>query len=206
MHVSAKDHIQRMVMLYFSSSQSLMIPFREHHIDPTAFTRRDFIVTWGDACMVSLPVLGLLVYLLYWVEPEDAKAWYNAFYYFILGINVAAANNQTHKWAHTHSGNPKWVQWLQKYHLVLPKELHHTHHVPPHTIIYCIVTEWANYPLEKINFWRHLERAIEKLTGFKPRQDDMKWSKKKKAFLKEENSLATRLSQEATLAANYNCI
>ena len=174
-----------------------MIPFREHHVDPTAFTRRDFIVTWGDACMVSAPFMSAVVYLLYSTETQQIKEMHAIFWMFTIGIIVAAANNQTHKWAHTHTGNPKWVTWLQNMHIILPKVHHHLHHTPPHTINYCIVTGWANYPLEYVNFWRHLEWIIEKVTGLKPRQDDMKWSKKKQEFMKLSNNLALRLSKEA---------
>ena len=174
-----------------------MIPFREHHVDPTAFTRRDFIVTWGDACMVSAPFMSTVVYLLCSTEGQQIKEIHAIFWMFTIGIIVAAANNQTHKWAHTHTGNPKWVSWLQNMHIILPKAHHHLHHTPPHTINYCTVTGWANYPLEYVNFWRHLEWIIEKTTGLKPRQDDMKWSKKKQEFMKLSNDLALRLSKEA---------
>ena len=45
---------------------------------------------------------------------------------------------------------------------------------------YCITTGWLNHPLEKLQFWKQLEKYIEKFTGFKPRDDDMEWAKGKK--------------------------
>lgn len=173
-----------------------MVPFREHHVDPTAFTHQDFIVTWGDACMVSIPFMGGVIYLLLSTEPQHIEQMYAIFWMFTVGIFFAAANNQIHKWAHIRSGNPTWVVWLQKMYLILPKAHHHLHHTPPHTINYCIVTGWANYPLEYINFWRQLEWIVEKITGLKPRQDDMKWSKKKQEFMKLSNNLSIHLAQE----------
>ena len=42
--------------------QSLLRPFREHHIDPTAITRHDFIETSGDLCAVTIPIFAFISY------------------------------------------------------------------------------------------------------------------------------------------------
>ena len=182
------------LLLFDYSSQSIYVTFREHHIDPTSFTRRDFIVTWGDICMVSLPALAPVTYMLYFGDAEHGKLWHNVYLFLLTTIHFEASNNQIHKWAHTHSGNPRWVQWLQKYHLMLPKSQHHTHHIAPHNINYCIVTGWANYPLEFINFWRNLEWIIERATGYKPRVDDSKWAEKKRRYIQLKNNTAIESS------------
>ncbi len=107
---------------------------------------------------------------------------------------------QVHKWAHTHKSHlPSWIKWLQRIHIILPIKHHHAHHQPPHIVRYCLVNGWANYPLDYIDFWRKLEWTIESITGWKPRQDDMKWSKKKQNFLKLKNGLSNRLIQENKL-------
>lgn len=174
-----------------------MIPFREHHIDPTAFTRRDFLVTWGDLCLPSSAGMFIPVAMLYGLSPKNVELTYHFILFSAVTALVASTNNQVHKWAHMRKSQlPFWVKWLQGAHILLPIKHHHIHHQPPHVVKYCIITGWANYPLDFVDFWRKLEWIIEALTGAKPRQDDMKWSKKKQKFLKLENELATRLIKE----------
>uniref|UniRef100_UPI003AAA9D44 plasmanylethanolamine desaturase 1 isoform X2 n=1 Tax=Centroberyx gerrardi TaxID=166262 RepID=UPI003AAA9D44 len=132
-------------------------PFREHHIDPTAITRHDFIETNAE---------------IYHNYP-----WYC--FLFALAIFVTLTN-QIHKWSHTYFGLPRWVVLLQDCHIILPRKHHRVHHVSPHETYFCITTGWLNYPLEKLGFWRNLEDLIQGVTGEKPRADDLKWAHKVK--------------------------
>lgn len=85
---------------------------------------------------------------------------------------------QIHKWSHTYFDLPKYITFLQRYHIILPQRQHRYHHIAPHETYYCITTGWLNYPLECINFWNTLERLITKMTGYVPRSDDMRWARK----------------------------
>ena len=100
---------------------------------------------------------------------------------YIFGVSLmlfVTLTNQIHKWSHTYYGLPAWVELLQDLHIILPKKHHRIHHVAPHEIYFCITTGWLNYPLEKIGFWTTVEAIIERLTGIKPRVDDLKWATK----------------------------
>ncbi|CAL4106976.1 unnamed protein product, partial [Meganyctiphanes norvegica] len=154
-------------------------PFREHHIDPTSITRHDFIETNGDNFMLILPCLVLMsrdFLTLPEQQIQDSYCWFS--YLYLLAIFVSLTN-QIHKWSHTYFGLPKWVIALQDLHIILPKRHHRIHHVAPHETYFCITTGWLNYPLEKIRFWSTLEYLIEKITGYKPRDDDFKWAQKR---------------------------
>jgi len=152
-------------------------PFREHHVDPTAITRHDLIETNGDNCLlVILPLLfQTYKYVSYPTAVLDNTFLWDV-YVYALAIFVTLTN-QIHKWSHTYFGLPKWVTFLQDWHIILPKKHHRIHHVAPHETYFCITTGWLNYPLELINFWTTLEWTITKCTGYRPRTDDLKWTK-----------------------------
>lgn len=156
--------------------QAFISPFREHHIDPLAITKHDFIETNGDNCLVTVPGLMLAVYCLLTFPPDLIHTLYPVFCgATTLGI-FATFTNQIHKWSHMHKDLPPLVEFLQQLHIILPRKHHHIHHVAPHETYFCITTGWLNYPLEKLRFWTALEFCIEKLTGHKPRNDDKRWS------------------------------
>ncbi|XP_041433824.1 plasmanylethanolamine desaturase isoform X1 [Xenopus laevis] len=155
-------------------------PFREHHIDPTAITRHDFIETNGDNCMATLIPLACMAYRFMFYTPDLIYKTYQLECFIFALAMFVTLTNQIHKWSHTYFGLPAWVVFLQDWHVILPRKHHRVHHVSPHETYFCITTGWLNYPLEMIGFWRHLEDFIRGVTGEKPRSDDLKWAQKVK--------------------------
>lgn len=135
---------------------AFIFPFRYHHVDPKDMMNGDFISTNGKNSVGCLPVLGLG--LLIPVIPGNAWS--------IAGLSVLTAfvlaiwmTNQFHKWAHL--DEPVGViRLLQRLHLVLTPAHHDRHHVAPYAANYCITSGWCNPLLERVGFFRHLERML----------------------------------------------
>ncbi|RJQ22560.1 hypothetical protein C4580_00730 [Candidatus Woesearchaeota archaeon] len=141
--------------------QSLLKSFRDHHRDPMGITRHDYFETNGDSFLVSLPVLFPSVLYLF-------GFWRLVAVVFFVGI---AFTNQFHKWAH--EVRPAgFVRVLQKSGLILSKKGHRGHHRRPFSRNYCITTGWLNPLLNKVCFWRILEKVITKMTGAVPRKEE----------------------------------
>ncbi len=153
--------------------KALLRPFREHHVDPKAMTRHDYVETNGANCLISLPwAVGALLI------PWDVPGWEAAgvFASGAIGsmIFFVMMTNQIHKWSHFEPHElAAPVRWAQKLHLILPPAHHDIHHTAPFDRYYCITTGWLNWPLTKLHFFKGLERLVTAVTGFIPRKDDI---------------------------------
>lgn len=165
--------------LSFSFMQAFIRPFREHHIDPIAITRHDFVEANGDNCLITLVPMSYALYTTLVWSPEEVRSWYFGYVLLMSLMFFVTFTNQIHKWSHTYGRLPAWVEWLQTMHIILPKGHHRIHHVAPHDTYFCITTGWLNLPLEKTHFWPTCERIIEYWTGIKPRVDDLHWTNKR---------------------------
>merc|ERR1711991_243343 len=111
--------------------------FREHHIDPSAICKHDFIETNADPSLFSVL---LNTYLLFFRSFDPSSSFDVSLYLFALfGGLFAAFTNEFHKWSHMPKP-PAWVQLLQDMWIVLPRRHHAVHHKPPFDKYYCITT------------------------------------------------------------------
>lgn len=135
--------------------RAFIVPFREHHVDPMSITRHDFVQTNGNTSLATLPFLGVV--FLGFPEPEAPGL-------FVTGLIASGGlwsfcTNQFHKWAHADSA-PRLVRALQRAGLILSPERHARHHAPPHDGNFCITAGWLSRPLDRIGFFRGLERFV----------------------------------------------
>src|SRR5882762_6674952 len=148
--------------------RALIRPFREHHVDPKAITRHDFIETNGNNCFICIPPVTLTAAL---VSFESWKGVFVGVLVFSLCLWIFCTN-QFHKWSHS-DDPPRIVVALQRLSLALPRDHHAVHHSAPFATYYCITVGWLNEPLHRIGFFRGLERLISATTGLLPREDDI---------------------------------
>ena len=118
----------------------LILPFREHHRDPTAMTRHGFLELTGNSCLGVTPILGLAVW----------RPWSPIFDAGLIAFALALfGTNLFHKWAHSEKV-PRVVGWLQRWHLILNPARHQVHHTPPNTSAFCVTNGWMNVLLDRI--------------------------------------------------------
>jgi len=140
--------------------RALIRPFREHHLDPKAITRHDFVETNGNNCFICIPPVVLTAAF---VSFGDWKGVFAGVLVFSLFLWIFCTN-QFHKWSHS-DDPPAFVVLLQRLCLVLQRDHHAVHHTAPFDTYYCITVGWLNEPLHRIGFFRGLERIISAATG-----------------------------------------
>jgi ubiquitin-conjugating enzyme E2 variant len=154
---------------YFTESTpiigpSLVKPFRLHHIYPRDICTHNVVEIAGNVCILAVPVLSMCLYLL-WLLPESGWLAFKVVCISVVAITTVATN-QFHKWAHQEE--PSWLaRWLQRTRLVLSPSHHQQHHTAPFNLHYCITNGWLNPFLNRIQFFRRVERFL-RLFGMEP--------------------------------------
>ena len=126
-------------------------PFREHHFDPLAITRHDFVETNGSNCLACSPLLVAASWM-----PLEAAPWIGVQAFMVFTALGVLATNQCHKWAHMdEAATPAIARWAQRAGLVLSREHHQLHHKAPFDSHFCTSNGWLNAPLNRLlRAWR----------------------------------------------------
>jgi len=136
---------------------SLVKPFRLHHIYPRDICTHGLVETTGNICILAVPALSLFLYLM-WLNPDSGFLAFSAVSFALMTV-ATVATNQFHKWAH--QDNPSALaRWLQRKRLVLEPQHHKRHHTQPFDMNYCITNGWLNPLLNRLKFFRRLEKGL----------------------------------------------
>ena len=131
-----------------------------HHHDGRYFTHHSWfysarlLLAIGVAVLVGAWLLGFLNWMTWLVVA--------------LGVNA----NEFHKWAHrSPEENGRLITALQRSRLLQSQRHHAQHHRDDKDSHYCVVTEFLNPLLDRLEVWDRLERLIFAVTGARRRHD-----------------------------------
>jgi ubiquitin-conjugating enzyme E2 variant len=131
-------------------------PFREHHVHPEAIVGHHFLeVNGNNGGAVLLPLL--IAYAGGGPDQTAKSLFAHGFVLFLA--SMVFLTNQFHKWAHARRV-PRAVAWLQRRRLILSPEAHAKHHRGDFARAYCVTTGWLNPALDRLGFFRGMERWL----------------------------------------------
>lgn len=132
-----------------------------HHHDPRYFTRYSWLYSARVLLVIGVAILATTYTInqLNWM----------VFLFVLIGINA----NEIHKWAHRTKGeNGEIITALQRSGLLQSAAHHAVHHRDPKNSHYCVVTNYLNPLLERVQLWTTLESIIFHLFRVQRRPDD----------------------------------
>jgi hypothetical protein len=146
--------------------QALIRHFRSHHTYPRDICVSPFAYTVGNVAIATLLTLPIPTYFAI-INPNSVTWNLITFTYSIIAL-LTLMTNQFHKWAHLEVERvPNYIKFLQKNKIILDPIHHKVHHTKPYESYYCITHGLANPFLEKIHFFRNLEKILA-IFGFNP--------------------------------------
>jgi ubiquitin-conjugating enzyme E2 variant len=134
---------------------ALIGPFRAHHRDPGAMTRRRLLDVNLSNWLGAIPILLAVL----WAFPavDTSAALFGAASGLFLAQSLAWTN-QVHVWAHLDTP-PLVARVLQTMRLAIAPE-HHAQHHRTGSSAYCITVGWLNPLVDRLGFFERLERGV----------------------------------------------
>jgi ubiquitin-conjugating enzyme E2 variant len=132
-----------------------------HHQDGASFLAKSWLGSSWDLLLAA----AALVAVAWWAGRLDWQVWLFA----MLGANA----NQIHKWNHAgRSQVPAPIRSLQGLRILQTAADHAHHHRGDKNSAYCVITPYVNPILDRLGFWRGLERLVVR-RGWAPRRLDL---------------------------------
>jgi len=132
-----------------------------HHYFPRSMLAFSYL----DHITYSLPLTFIIIFLLY----LSNKSIILKYPYLLISFGFfCIVSNIFHRFSHMREcENHFIVSFLQKTGILCSHNHHSLHHTESDGR-YCVITEYNNYVLDSINFWRILEHIIYLFTNIKP--------------------------------------
>ena len=136
--------------------QTVIQPFRDHHVHPQRITRYRFIEQ--DTTNFFLMLLPLA--LAFWLgAPQPGSVGTLLWCCGLLGLATGLfGTNLFHKWAHARKPSVV-VRWLQRSGLILEPGRHQRHH-GDYSRGFCVTTGWMNPLLDALRFFPRVELVV----------------------------------------------
>jgi hypothetical protein len=129
------------------------------------FPRSMLAYSYTDNIKTTLPAIIIFLIILYLT---NKTVLFEYQYFFITFSFFCIFSNVIHRFSHMRKCEKNsLLKILHKTGILCSSEQHKEHHHLSNEK-YCVITEFNNYYLDKINFWRGLEHGIYLFTGVKP--------------------------------------
>lgn len=145
---------------------SICAAFQGHHNTPWTITFRPFANNVYKIAKSTIPAY-LLCIGMGMVGGMGMGMGVYVHMFFTFFINWWLISQELHKYAHMKKP-PVWIHYLQSLGIILTRKEHGMHHVSPYDKHYCILTGTCNSLLDRVDFFRYLEKMVFRVTGKKP--------------------------------------
>ena len=123
-----------------------------HHKQPNKLLEGSYW-TRINTSFFAAAIIGMILYLL------GLHSWQ-----IIVGLLFCIQGNEIHAMSHRpDKTTSRLVRFLQKTGLFQSKKMHRWHHKAPYDTNFCIMSDFVNPTLNKIQFWKKLEHLILKI-------------------------------------------
>lgn len=130
----------------------VVMPNLIHHKNPIKLLEGSY---WNriNTSFIAATIIGVILWFL------GCHAWQ-----MIVCLIFCAQGNEIHAMSHRpDKRNGKVIGFLQKWGLFQNRKTHRWHHQAPYETNFCIMSEFVNPILNKIDFWVKLEKIILKV-------------------------------------------